>query len=109
MMDKPPSDTQIIQTFAYYWSSLQAEGQGMVMALLIAGLGVIYDGKKNNWRRDIAETLIMPLLFLGSYKAGILWFGLDERSAIPVAAVVAVIGLQRIRHVVTDEVKKRLP
>lgn len=107
-MNKPP-EPQFIQDFHYYWAALNAEGQGMVMALLISGLGVIYDGKKHNWRRDIAETLLMPLIFFGVYKGGVWLFGFDERAAVPVAAVVSVLGLQWIRRVITTEVKKRLP
>lgn len=108
-MDKPPSDPQIFQTFAHYWAALSAEGQGMAMAFLIAGLKVIYDDKKHNWRRDIAETLLMPLIFFGAYKGGVWLFGFDERAAVPVAAVISVIGLQAIRRTVEIEVRKRFP
>lgn len=108
-MDKPPSDPQFIQNFHHYWAALSAEGQGMVMAFLIAGLKIIYDDKKHNWRRDIAETLLMPLIFLGVYKAGVVWAGFDERAVLPVATVVSVAGLQWIRRLITSEVRKRLP
>lgn len=108
-MDKPPSDPQFIQNFAHYWAALSAEGQGMAMAFLIAGLKVIYDDKKHNWRRDIAETLLMPLIFFGAYKGGVWLFGFDERAAVPVAAVISVIGLQAIRRTVEIEVRKRFP
>lgn len=108
-MDKPPSDPQFIQTFSYYWAALSAEGQGMVMAFLIAGLKVIYDDKKHNWRRDVAETLLMPLLFFGTYKGGVWLLGFDERAAVPISAVVSVLGLQFIRRTVETEVRKRFP
>jgi hypothetical protein len=35
--------------------------------------------------------------------------GFDERAAVPVAAVVSVLGLQFIRRTVETEVRKRFP
>lgn len=81
----------------------------MVLAFVMAGLKVVYDGKKHSTRRDIAETLLAPFLFFGAYKGGVWLLGFDERAAVPVASAVAIFGLQFIRRVAEREIEKRFP
>lgn len=99
---------KLIGEISTMWHALQAEGQGMVMAFVISTLKVIYDGKKFNRRRDVAEVLGAPLAAFAACKV-LFAVGVSTDMAIPIGYAVASVGTVWVRNTMTDWIKSRFP
>ena len=104
-MDKPPM-AEWIHQLQYYWTLLQAEGQGMTVAFMVSLLRVIWDGREDNWRRDVVEVMLSPLFAYGTYKALQLVY-VDPNAAVPIGMAVAIVGVKWIRDRLTQWLDKR--
>jgi len=108
-MDKVPGPMpELYHQLHYYWTLLQAEGQGMVVAFMISALRVIYDGKQQNLRRDISEVLLAPLLAYGIFKSLQIVY-VDPATAVPIGMATAIVGVKWIRDRLTNWLDKKLP
>lgn len=80
----------------------------MVVAFVISLLKVVYDGRKFNRRRDIAEVLGAPMAAFAACKL-LFAFGVSTDMAIPIGYAVASVGTVWMRNAMTDWLKRRFP
>lgn len=80
----------------------------MVMAFVISVLKIVYDGKKFNRRRDVAECLGAPLAAYAAFKL-MFALGVDKEMAIPVGYAIASVGTIWIRNSITAYLAKKFP
>lgn len=95
-MDRPPEAEHFIHQVGYYWTLLQAEGQGMLVAFIVSIVKVVADSKKLDRRQDIAEIIMTPTTAFVIFKAMVI-AGLSLELAVPVGYVIAQIGTKMAR------------
>ena len=107
-MDKPDGAEQFILQIQNYWDLLEAKGQGMVVALSVAFLRCIWDGRKRNFRRHAAEVLMAPWAALAVIEI-LEMTGAQTNAAIPIGFTVAIVGAKWLEDRLTAWLDKKLP
>ena len=107
-MDKPDGAEQFIMQIQHYWQLLEAKGQGMVVAVSVAFLRCIWDGRKRNFRRHAGETLLAPWAALAVIEV-LEAMGANANTAIPVGFTVAIVGMKWLEDRMVAWLDKKLP
>lgn len=107
-MDKPDGAEQFILQLQHYWRLLEAKGQGMVVAISVAFLRCIWDGRKRNFRRHAGETLLAPWAALAVIEV-LEGLGAYSNTAIPVGFTVAIVGMKWLEDRMVAWLDKKLP